>query len=70
MVLLWVPGVRYLAVLYSGYLVILGLQRAQGFDSVKAALTMVLAMIAGVVLSSLFGGPGRLWRLFHFTPLR
>jgi hypothetical protein len=69
-VLLWVPGVRYLAVLYSGYLVILGLQRAQGFDSVKAALTLVLAMIAGVVLSSLFGGPGRLWRLFHFMPLR
>jgi hypothetical protein len=69
-VLLWVPGVRYLAVLYAGYLVILGLQRAQGFDAVKAALTVVLAMIAGVVLSLLFGGPGRMWRLFHFTPPR
>jgi len=62
-VLLWVPGIRSLAVLYSGYLVILGLQRAQGFDSVKATLTVVLALIAGVFLSFLFGGPGRTWRL-------
>jgi len=66
-VFLWVPGVRYLAVLYSGYLVIIGLQRAQGFDSVKAALTVVLAMMAGVFLAFPFGGPGRFWRLLHLT---
>ncbi|HEV8718162.1 MAG TPA: YIP1 family protein [Candidatus Binatia bacterium] len=59
-VFLWVPGVRYLAVLYSGYLVIIGLQRTQGFDSVKAALTLVLATMAGVFLSFPFGGPGRI----------
>jgi hypothetical protein len=67
-VFLWVPGVRYLAVLYSGYLVIIGLQWAQRFDSVKAALTVVLAMMAGVFLSFPFGGPGRFWRLLHLTP--
>ncbi len=64
-VLLWVPGVRYLVALYSGYLVIIGLQRAQGFDSVRATLTVVLAMIAGVVLSFPFGGPLRIWRILH-----
>ena len=67
-VLLWVPGIRYLAILYGGYLVILGLQRAQGFDSVKAALTVVLAMIVGVFLSFPSGGPGHMGRLLHFTP--
>lgn len=67
-VFLWVPGVRYLAVLYSGYLVIIGLQRAQKFDSVKATLTVILAMMAGAVLSLPFGGPGRIWRLLQFTP--
>ena len=66
-VFLWVPGVRYLAVLYSGYLVIIGLGRAQRFDNGKAALTLVLAIIAGVFLSVPFGGPGRIWRLLHFT---
>jgi len=67
MVLLWVPGVRYLAVLYYGYLVIIGLQRAQGFDSVKAALTIVLAILAGVLLSFPFGGPGRIWKILRFA---
>ena len=59
-VLLWVPGIRYLAALYIGYLLIVGLQRAQGLDSVKAVLTIALAMIAGVFLSLPFGGPGRI----------
>jgi len=59
-VLLWVPGIRYLAALYIGYLLIVGLRRAQEFDSVKAVLTIVLAMIAGVFLSLPFGGPHRI----------
>ncbi len=59
-VLLWVPGIRYLAALYIGYLLIVGLQRTQGLDSVKAVLTIALAMIAGVFLSLPFGGPGRI----------
>ena len=59
-VLLWVPGIRYLAALYIGYLLIAGLQRAQGLDSVKAVLTIALAMIAGVFLSLPCGGPRRI----------
>jgi len=48
-------------------LVIIGLQRAQGFDSVKAALTIVLAILAGVLLSFPFGGPGRIWKILRFA---
>jgi hypothetical protein len=66
-VLLWVPVVKYLAVLYSAYLLIVGLQRAQGFDSVKAVLTVLLVIVAGVVLSFPFGGPGRMWRVWHLS---
>jgi len=65
-VLLWVPVVRYLAVLYSAYLLIIGLQRAQGFDSVRAVLTVVLVGMAGMFLSLPFGGPGRMWRGLRF----
>ena len=59
-VLLWIPVIRYLAVLYIGYLVIIGLQRAQQFDSVKAVLTVVLSAAIGVFLSLPCGGP-RTW---------
>ncbi|MBI3303634.1 MAG: YIP1 family protein [Deltaproteobacteria bacterium] len=65
--LLWMPVVKYLAVLYSVYLVILGLQRAQGFDSVKAVLTVMLVVMAGAFLSLPFGGPGRMWRMWRFA---
>jgi hypothetical protein len=68
-VLLWVPGIRYLAALYIGYLLIVGLQRAQEFDSVKAVLTIVLAMIAGVFLSLPFGGPHRIEQVLRFASL-
>src|SRR5712692_5169607 len=68
-VLLWVPGIRYLAALYIGYLLIVGLRRAQEFDSVKAVLTIVLAMIAGVFLSLPFGGPHRIEQVLRFASL-
>ena len=68
-VLLWVPGIRYLAALYIGYLLIIGLQRAQEFDSVRAVLTIVLAMIAGVFLSLPFGGPHRIEQVLRFASL-
>jgi len=55
-------------VLYSVYLLIVGLQRAQGFDSVRAVLTVVLVGMAGVFLSLPFGGPGRAWRSLRFLP--
>ncbi len=61
-VLLWVPGIRYLAALYLAYLVIIGLQRAHEFDSVKAVLTVGVTTIVGIFLSLPFGGPGRVWR--------
>lgn len=61
-VLLWLPGIRYLAALYIAYLVIVGLQRAHEFDSVKAVLTVGVTAIVGIVLSLPFGGPGRMWR--------
>ena len=61
-VLLWVPGIRYLAALYIAYLVIIGLQRAHEFDSVKAVLTVGVSTIVGIFLSLPFGGPGRIWR--------
>jgi hypothetical protein len=59
-VVLWVPVVRYLAILYMGYLVIVGLQRAQEFDSVKAVLTLALSAIIGMVLALPFGGIRRI----------
>jgi len=68
-VLLWVPVVRYLAVLYSGYLVIVGLQRAQEFDSVKAVLTVGLTAVVGIFLTLPFGGPTRVWRALRFASL-
>jgi hypothetical protein len=54
-VLLWIPGVRYLAVLYIGYLVSVGLQRAQQFDSVKAVLTVIVSTAVGAFLAFSLG---------------
>lgn len=65
-VLLWVPGVRYLAVLYEVYLLIIGLQRAQEFDSVKAVLTVLLVAMAALFLSLPFGGPSQSWSFLQF----
>jgi hypothetical protein len=69
-VLLWVPIVKYFAVLYSLYLLIIGLQRTQEFDGVKAVLTVLVAGIVGIFLSLPFGGPGRAWPFLRFSPLR
>ncbi len=49
-VLLWVPVVRYLAVLYSAYLLIIGLQRAQGFGPPVGADLVPAAMEFGLFL--------------------
>jgi len=56
-VLIWVPVVKFIAVLYGIYLLILGLQRAHRYDSVRAALTLLLTAAAGSFLSLPFGGP-------------
>lgn len=60
-VLLWVPVVKYLALLYMAYLLIVGLQRTHEFDSVKAVLTLVIATVVGGFLALAFGGPRWLW---------
>lgn len=64
-VLLWVPLVKYVAALYIAYLLIIGLQRAHGFDSVKAVLTVVVTMMVGFFLALSLGGPERMWSLWH-----
>jgi hypothetical protein len=47
-VVYWIPVVGQLAALYAAYLVIVGLERVNAFDAVKAVLTLLLT--AGVVL--------------------
>ena len=64
-VLIWVPVVKFIAVLYGVYLLILGLQRAHGYDSVKAALTLLLTAAAGSFLSLPFGGPPGVHLFIH-----
>lgn len=57
-VLYWIPGIGKLAVLYSLYLVIVGLERIHAFDSVKAVLTLLLAGGIVAVLARILGvGP-------------
>jgi len=60
-VLLWIPLVRYVAALYTAYLLIVGLQRAHEFDNVKAVLTVLVTMLVGFFLTLSLSGPGRLW---------
>jgi hypothetical protein len=60
----WVPLVGFLAMLYGIYLLFCGLQRAQELSSGKALLTILLAALAGLFLSFLFGGPQRVWAFF------
>jgi hypothetical protein len=50
-VLIFVPGVRLIAVLYGLYLVIVGLERAHHFDAVQAVLTLIVTAIAVAVLA-------------------
>jgi hypothetical protein len=44
-VLAWIPFVRPLVALYALFLVIVGLERAQGFDATKAVLTILLSIL-------------------------
>jgi len=44
-VLLWIPLIHPLVVLYLLFLIIIGLERVQGFDATKAVLTMLLAVV-------------------------
>ena len=59
-VLVWLPLVRPLLGLYVLFLAILGLERVQNFDAVKAVLTILLSVaVIGTVVWTL--GLGHLW---------
>jgi len=55
MALMWVPLVGSLAFLYTLFLVIVGLERINGFDAVKSVLTVLLASLVVLVLGWAFG---------------
>lgn len=55
--LLWIPFIRPLVTLYSLFLLIIGLERAQGYDAVKSVLTLLLSAIALVTLGWVLGIP-------------
>ena len=58
--LLWLPLIRPLVVLYSAFLIIIGLERVQGFDATKSVLTMLLGVISvGAIAWTL--GWGHMW---------
>jgi hypothetical protein len=56
--LVWIPLLGKLAILYSAFLVIVGLERANAFDAVKAVLTVLLAAVALFAVTRIFGFGG------------
>jgi hypothetical protein len=58
LVVYWVPLLGVLAWVYSAYLLLRGLERAQRLDTTRAALTLVIAVaILWVLRSVRTGGP-------------
>ena len=53
----WVPVVGRLAVLYTAYLLIRGLERVQAIDTARAVLTVVLTGVALAILHVISVGP-------------
>jgi hypothetical protein len=53
--LMWLPLVGSWTFLYTIFLVIVGLERVNGFDAVKSVLTVVLASVVVMVISWTFG---------------
>ena len=58
--LLWIPFIRPLIGVYALFLVILGLERVHAFDTVKAALTVLLSAIVLAAVAWILGWP-HLW---------
>jgi hypothetical protein len=57
-VLIGLPIVKYFAALYGAYLVIVGIARAQSFDTVRAVLTLLASAFAGMMIVYALGlGP-------------
>jgi hypothetical protein len=65
--LLWVPFIRPLVGLYTLFLLIIGLERVQGFDAVKSVLTLLLAALTLFVLGWVLGIYG--WLMPMLMPL-
>jgi hypothetical protein len=55
MILLWVPRLGGLTMLYTIFLVIIGIERVHGFDAVKSVLTVLLASIVLLAVGWAFG---------------
>ena len=53
----WVPVVGRLAVLYTAYLLIRGLERVQAIDTARTVLTVVLTGVALAILHVISVGP-------------
>jgi len=60
LVVLWVPVLGALALLYSAYLIVRGLERVQGLDTTRAVLTLVLGAGALWVVGAMRSG-GAVW---------
>jgi len=59
--LAWIPLVGPLALLYGLFLVIVGLERVHTFDTVRSALSLLLAAIAVGALLTVLGGGAWAW---------
>jgi hypothetical protein len=55
MALMWLPWIGSLTMLYAIFLVIVGIERVNGFDAVKSVLTVLLASVVIVALGWAFG---------------
>jgi len=54
-VFIGIPVLKYLAALYSLYMVVIGVAKAHSFDTVRAVLTVLLTAVVGAVLAHAFG---------------
>ena len=59
LVLAWVPRLGVLAVLYTLFLAVRGIERVQGFDATRAVLTVVIAAVTLLVVGHALGGGPR-----------
>ncbi len=55
MALMWLPWIGSLTMLYAIFLVIVGMERVNGFDAVKSVLTVLLASVVILALGWAFG---------------
>jgi hypothetical protein len=58
MAFMFLPFIGGLTFLYTLFLVIVGLERVNGFDAVKSVLTVLLASVVIAALGWVFGLPG------------